>query len=251
MEFDWTTFALEILNFIVLVWLLKRFFYKPVSEAIENRRKKIDDALRAAEQARTAAEALKTRYDQRLKGLAEEERKASRKFDDELRAERERRLAALETELKAARDKERALAERETREREAALTREALGKGAKFASELLSALASPELDGRLLNLLVQGLPRDGREEPAARGMRSAWSNAGTPPVLATAHPLDPAARQRIQAALESSMGKPGAPLEFRTDPSLVGGAQLRLGTIALGASLQDELRYFREAFHAE
>ena len=48
MEFDWTTFALEALNFLVLVWLLKRFFYRPVLAVIEARR---------AETAKTIADA--------------------------------------------------------------------------------------------------------------------------------------------------------------------------------------------------
>jgi F-type H+-transporting ATPase subunit b len=33
-ELNWTTFVLEILNFLVLVWLLKHFFYQPVKGVI-------------------------------------------------------------------------------------------------------------------------------------------------------------------------------------------------------------------------
>jgi len=251
MEFDWTTFALEVLNFIILVWLLKRFFYKPISAVIEARRKQIEATLQTAEQTRASAEALQAQCDQRIKNLADEERKARGVLEDELRIERERRLAALGIELKQARDRARALDEREAREHEAALAREALAQSARFATKLFSALASPDLEGRLIDLLMHELPGDGRDEPEIRRFRSAWSDAGTPPVLASAFPLDAAARQRVLAALEARMGKPGAPVEFRTEPALVAGAELRLGTIALGANLRDQLRYFQEAFHAE
>ena len=37
MELNWTTFALEAVNFMVLVWILKRFLYKPVLAAIAQR----------------------------------------------------------------------------------------------------------------------------------------------------------------------------------------------------------------------
>ena len=37
MQIDWTTLVLEIINFLVLVWILKRFLYKPVMEAIAAR----------------------------------------------------------------------------------------------------------------------------------------------------------------------------------------------------------------------
>ena len=34
MNIDWTSFSLEIINFLVLVWLLKHFLYKPVMDII-------------------------------------------------------------------------------------------------------------------------------------------------------------------------------------------------------------------------
>ncbi len=58
MELNWTTFALEIVNFLILVWILKRFLYKPVLEAIARRKTAIDktlsDAAGAAESRRGA-----------------------------------------------------------------------------------------------------------------------------------------------------------------------------------------------------
>ena len=44
MEVDWTTFALEIINFLILVWILKRFFYHPVLDIIARRRICIETA---------------------------------------------------------------------------------------------------------------------------------------------------------------------------------------------------------------
>ena len=38
MQIDWTTFALEIINFLVLVWILKRFLYRPVLDTLARRR---------------------------------------------------------------------------------------------------------------------------------------------------------------------------------------------------------------------
>ena len=41
-ELSWSTFILEVINFIVLVFILKHFFYKPVLTAIARRRESID-----------------------------------------------------------------------------------------------------------------------------------------------------------------------------------------------------------------
>lgn len=38
MDFDWTTFILEIINFLILIWILKHFLYRPVLKVISERR---------------------------------------------------------------------------------------------------------------------------------------------------------------------------------------------------------------------
>ncbi|MEO0035300.1 MAG: synthase, partial [Pseudomonadota bacterium] len=38
MSLDWSSLALQTVNFLVLVWLLQRFLYRPVLAAIDRRR---------------------------------------------------------------------------------------------------------------------------------------------------------------------------------------------------------------------
>ena len=72
MELDWSTFILEIINFLVLVWLLKRFFYKPVLNVINRRREQIQKKISDAEGVRHEAESLKSDYENRLAGWEDE-----------------------------------------------------------------------------------------------------------------------------------------------------------------------------------
>jgi F-type H+-transporting ATPase subunit b len=61
MLIDWFTVAAQAFNFLILVWLLKRFLYKPVLAAIDEREKRIATQLQDAEKKR--AEALKEQTD--------------------------------------------------------------------------------------------------------------------------------------------------------------------------------------------
>ena len=72
MELDWTTFVLEVLNFLVLVWLLKRFLYRPVLAVIEARRAETANKLDGAEAVRREAQALKDEYTGHLASLGRE-----------------------------------------------------------------------------------------------------------------------------------------------------------------------------------
>lgn len=64
MQIDWITFIAQIVNLFVLVWLLKRFLYKPVLDVIEKRRneinEKIDSATTLQRQAESEFQALES-----------------------------------------------------------------------------------------------------------------------------------------------------------------------------------------------
>ena len=60
------TLIAQILNFIVLLWVLAKFAYKPLIKAMDNRRNRIINDLDTAEQTRLDAEALKAQYVEQL-----------------------------------------------------------------------------------------------------------------------------------------------------------------------------------------
>ncbi|MEZ4524451.1 MAG: hypothetical protein R2941_00820 [Desulfobacterales bacterium] len=55
MLFDWFTILAQIVNFVILVLLLKRFLYVPVLGAMEDRKKRIAEAMNQAETAQKEA----------------------------------------------------------------------------------------------------------------------------------------------------------------------------------------------------
>ena len=90
MLIDWFTIVAQALNFLILVWLLRRFLYKPILNAIDAREKKI--AAELADAAAKKAEAKKERDDfQHKNDEFDEQRDALlSKATDEAKAERER-----------------------------------------------------------------------------------------------------------------------------------------------------------------
>ena len=51
MQIDWLTVAAQIVNFLVLVWLLQRFLYRPITEAMARREERIESRLSEAKNA--------------------------------------------------------------------------------------------------------------------------------------------------------------------------------------------------------
>src|SRR5476649_1716532 len=63
MLIDWFTVAAQVVNFLVLVWLLKRFLYKPVLAAIDEREKRIATQLQDAEKKKAEAQKEQTDFE--------------------------------------------------------------------------------------------------------------------------------------------------------------------------------------------
>ena len=56
MLIDWFTVGAQAINFIILVWLLKRFLYKPILDAVDAREKRIATELADADAKKAEAE---------------------------------------------------------------------------------------------------------------------------------------------------------------------------------------------------
>ena len=90
MLIDWFTVGAQIVNFLILVWLLKHFLYKPILDAIDAREKKIAAELADADTKRTEAEKERTDFENKNKTFDQQRSALIAKATDEAKAERER-----------------------------------------------------------------------------------------------------------------------------------------------------------------
>lgn len=246
MEFDWTTFALEIINFLVLVWLLQRFLYKPVTTVIAQRQAGIEKTLTDAQAIRIEAEALKHQYENRMDEWEQEKAQALQLLLQEMDAERTRLMTALQASLDEERNKLRAVEQRRAIEQQQRLAEEARIEGGRFVARLLSPLASAELEDRIRRLLLEDLPQlPDRELQALR----AAGQAGEAKITSV-YPLGEDQRAGLTEALGRLAGRPVA-CEFGQDPSLMAGLRISIGPWMLRSNLLDELQFFTEARHAD
>jgi F-type H+-transporting ATPase subunit b len=246
LELNWSTFALEIINFLILVWILKRFFYQPVLEVIARRRAAIEKTRSDALQLQDEAEGLRSQYENRLAEWDKEHRAAREQLAKDIEAERAQRLQSLSGELAQERERSAILEQRRLDKLQRQLEQTALDQGAQFAARLLSLAATPSLQGKLLELLLQQL-----ETLSASQLAELRSGAGTAPEdiqVTTAFALDGSKRQRLEQALGACLGMQLA-FQYREDPELLAGVHISVGAWVLHANLKDELAEFARLAH--
>ncbi|MCK9258224.1 MAG: F0F1 ATP synthase subunit delta [Azoarcus sp.] len=242
MQLDWTTFLLQIVNFLVLVWLLKRFLYRPVLDVIARRREGIEKALNDARDAEARAETLRQDYERKLAEQDSAQAASMARLADEIAAERSRRMAKLDAELATERERQAALVEKQTADAGRKAGDAARAAALSFVSRLLGRLSGAELDRRLLDMLIEDLATLPAEQLEALNDAAAAPDASLQ--LTTARALSEADQTRLLSALSNALGH-SLPMTKQIDPSMQSGLRVGIGPWMLAASLADELAFFR------
>jgi F-type H+-transporting ATPase subunit b len=237
MVFNVWTFLFQVVNFLVLVAILRWLLYRPLREAIDRRREANAKAQADAEAARREAAALQATLDQQL---AEVDRKRAEVMrESRERAEAERQALMADTEAVSRRRREE-LEQQLAREREEALRSlraELVHSAVEMASRLLSEASDSTLQHRLAGRLVDELRRIPVEERLR--LRGEWDE-GEAVVLETAAELNGDVLRDLGGAIESLAGRPMG-LSVQVRPDLLGGVRLRIGGHVWDASMAGRL----------
>lgn len=250
MQLDWTTFILEILNFLVLIWILQRFLYRPVLDLLAARQQKIGEQSAQAQAMHDEAEALRRQYESRLADWHQERENSRRQLTEELALLKTQEMASIKQALAGEEEKMRVRNETLLAAREAELCRSATGQAYDEAAAMLKRMASKELTERIAGLFLEdlgALPENERGALSKAG-KSLPENASI--TVVSAHPLETSTRSAIETGLSTATGQT-LQADFAEDPKLIAGLRAVVGECQLHANLADELEFFRRhANHA-
>jgi F-type H+-transporting ATPase subunit b len=235
---DWFTVCAQAINFLVLVWLLQRYLYKPVLAAIAAREQKIAATIKDADtqegKAKAAGEELRKRneaFDQERNGLMQQATQAGATERERLFESARRDSALLRVKLAQALDAERAqLAQQlsvRTRAEVFALARKALHE-----------LAGVGLEDRMVELLIERL----RALPEPQRLALSGTPAAQAQVALVRSADDPSApgRSKLEAAIHERLGA-GVVVRFETVPELICGLEISVAGQKLPWSVADYL----------
>ncbi|WP_051310026.1 F0F1 ATP synthase subunit delta [Desulfogranum japonicum] len=246
---NWSTFLLESINFLVLVWILKRFFYKPVREVIERRQATIDKSLADAKKLASEGETLKGRYENRLADWEKEKQLAHEAFTQEIEEEYSHKLEEMKQMLAEERMKSLVSEERRQADMVRNIEETALQQAASFAALLLKIGACQDMEKRLVEMVIQELSLLSAERIA--NLRIDYSGISEQESIVTsAFELPENLCRELGSALEKLVAV-DMPLRFEQDSELLAGVQITIGSWVLGANLRDELKGFVALSHAE
>lgn len=246
MEFSWSTFFLEIINFLVLVWILKHFLFKPVMAVIRQRQANIDNQLAESRRINDQSATLKEEYENRLANWEHECQLARKELSKEIEAERVSRLDLLTQSIEQERKKAEIAELRQRMETVRERELQALQQSAQFATSLLSKASGPELEARLLNILLENLSSLSADDAA--NLLLQWGGAPDVIEVSSAYPIPDNKRRELEVSL-AAISHLSVPVRYEEKPDLLAGLCITIGAWRLHANIRDDLKGFMEFAH--
>jgi len=235
MNFNWWTFALQTANFLVLVWLLQHFLFKPVKVMVGRRREEISRALTEASAEREAAGQLKQEMQTQRSQMEAERQRLLEEQDIQLSSQRQAILE--QARVEAEKLKSQSLAQ--MKEERAAAANELFEQSVRLATELaerlLRELATPSLDHPFFARVLDYFDR----LPATERSTLLAELGSGPVILTTAHPLRIEEQNEWRDLLAKRLGANN--IRFGADPALIAGAKLEFAHSILSFDWRDAL----------
>ena len=243
MLIDWFTVGAQAINFLILVWLLKRFLYRPVLAAIDAREKKVAARLVDAAAREAQAQVEREDFQRRNEEFDRERQGLLRKATDEAATERQRLVESARQDSQLLRTR---LNEALTNER-VALNRRLLtqtqAEVLALARSALTDLAGVGLEDRMTDVFIahlRDLPPE-KKHSLSGGPRPAWqSSAPHVALVRSAFVIATPRRSEIETAIRECIGT-DVTIRFETSADLVCGIELTLDGVKLAWSIGDYL----------
>jgi F-type H+-transporting ATPase subunit b len=234
MQIDWLTVGAQVVNFLLLVFLLQHFLYRPVLEAMARREKRIADRLKDAAAREDTARRKADDFERQTATIETRREEVLAEAEKQAEARRRDLLAAARAEVEQAEGRWRKDLQREQREFLGEVRREIAAAAQAVARKALADLADAELEKQMLGKLLGEL--DALDDDA----RAALAQAAGGVTVCTAFALDGSLRSQTTRALHERLGG-DTPVRYAQDESLACGITLEGGGHRLGWSLADYL----------
>lgn len=241
MLIDWFTVGAQVLNFLILAWLLKRFLYRPVLDAIDAREKAVAATVADAAAREEKAQAEQAEFAKKNSDLDAQRGALFSEATIQARAERERLMGTVQAEAEALRAKCQLALEADYDQRRSDIARRARDEVLAIARKTLCELADVALEQKTCDMFVQRLRalNGGARTTMIEAVRAAGGSA----MCRSAYAFSAQQQTALSAALDEVCSGRVA-LVFQTAPELVSGVELNAQGYKLAWNIDDYLAAF-------
>lgn len=238
MLIDWFTIAAQLINFLILVWLMKRFLYKPILHAIDEREKHVASRLADAAQKDSDAQAKIEEFKKKNEDFDQQKSEAFEKALSEAQTEKERLMEGAKEAAVALKTKQSETLVHEKKAMQQSIRDQTVHQIFAVSRKALADLAGVSLEERIVDVFVKQL--NALDETEKEAISKSFKDPESPPTVRCAFALDTSLQNTVQDAVWVISGQE-SPLEFITSPKLISGIELATADNKISWNIEDYL----------
>jgi F-type H+-transporting ATPase subunit b len=244
MQINWFTVIAQVINFLLLVWLLKRFLYKPILKAIDEREGKIASQIKDAEEKEKTAKKEQAEFSKKNDTFDKQKKGLMDKAVTETNEEREKLLETARNDAAELRSKlEKALNEmQENLNRD--LEQKTQHEVFEIARKTLADLASVSLEEQSANIFIKRINELKKEEK--KQFIDAFKSGSSPVLVQSAFDLPEKQQTEITSAVNEIIGIE-THFKFKTTPQIISGIELSSNGYKLAWSISEYLNSLQKS----
>ena len=236
MFINWFTVLAQIVNFLILVWLLRRFLYKPVLDAIEKREKRIADELKEADSKKTEAEKEQKEYQQKNREIDVQRNSLLQKASQDAEKEQQRLLEEARIKYEELKIRLEKTLQEEQEQLATEVKNQTQQEVFAIARKVLADLASRSLEEQITAVLLRKIIELNKEERLA--FMTAIKPEQGPLFLKSAFDIKPEQQEAIRKTLQDTF-KQDFQLNFQESQNIVSGIELSANGYKLSWNIND------------
>jgi F-type H+-transporting ATPase subunit b len=238
MLIDWFTVAAQVVNFLILVWLLKHFLYRPILNAIDAREQRIARELADADAKKAEAQLERDAFQHKNEAFERQRAALLGQATAEAKAERQRLLDAARLAADSLSAKRQEALASDAHDLNQSIDRRTQQEVFAIARKALSDLAATDLEQRMCEVFIRRLRE--MDPKAKAGFAESLRTAAAPALVRSTFALPAEQRAAIQSAFNESFSA-DVRVRFETAPELIGGIELVTDGQKLAWSIADYL----------
>jgi F-type H+-transporting ATPase subunit b len=244
MLIDWFTVGAQTLNFLILVWLLKRFLYKPILDAIDAREKRIAAELADADAKKAEAKKERDEFQRKNEAFDQQRTALLTKATEEADAERKRLFEEVRQAADELSAKREASLRRDAKKLNEVVSEKTQHEVFSIARKVLTDLASITLEEQMFEVFILRLKE--MDTHAKETIASSIKAATGAILVRSVFDLSSKQRATIQKTINEVFSSE-LPVQFDTVPELISGIELTVNGQKLAWSISEYLASFESS----
>jgi F-type H+-transporting ATPase subunit b len=238
MIINWFTILAQALNFLILLWLMKRFLYKPILHAIDEREKLIASKLAEADEKKVQAQKEREEFLNKNEEFDRQRGTLMERAERDAEAERKRLLTEAQQAADVLSTSRKEALRSEVQELNQSIRSRTIQEVFAITRKTLQDLAGTDLEERMGEMFASRLRE--MDKQTKEDLAGAIKRASAPALVRSAFDLPAEQKGAIQTALSETFSDK-MHVCFKTSPDLVSGIELTVNGHKVAWSIDNYL----------